>query len=173
MKFLFVYLFLSMAYCVKGQFPVLPDVSISFKQEVIEEDDGFIVFIKLVNNSKNPLYISPRPVISSFVGDFGDIKIRIERLDSSCFQLLDIAEDPWGVKFVEYTKELKMNDSITHRVDIRNYGFIKKGVYRVKVYYSYLTNGEILTIESQWKFIDVIKYFHLKKPTLFREESNK
>lgn len=163
--------FLSLPLIGYSQKDTIVILTVSANNTFLERDKDFVFSITFFNKSNSDLYVSPNPVISSVVGGFGDIMIQIERLDSSCYKIVDIDENPIGVKFDSYIEEIKVERSVTHKIDVRSFGFMKKGVYRIKAYYNFNYLGRKDICESRWIYFEVKNHVSLKNPSLFREIS--
>lgn len=161
--------FLSVSLIGYSQKDTIPILTVSASNTFLEKDKDFVFSITFFNKSSNDLYVSPSPVFSSVVGGFGDIMIQIERLDSPCYKVIDIDEDPIGVIFDTHTKKVAVEESVTHKLDTRSFGFMKKGQYRIKAYYNFSYLGKKDVCESNWIYFEVKNYVSLKNPTLFRE----
>ncbi len=167
-SFIFLFFFLpSFGYSQKE---AIGKVAVHICSTSIENDEDFVFSITLYNKSDTSIFISPNPVISSVVGGFGDILIQIERLDSSCYKVLDIDENPIGVRFYNYLKEITAEGSVSHKIDSRSFGFMKKGMYRMKAYYNFNYLSKKNICESNYIYFEVKKYVSLKAPNLFREK---
>lgn len=139
----------------------------------IESDSGFIFRITLRSKEKEDLYVSPRPVIANVGSFFGDIQLRCQKMEDSCFVGLIPTMDDFGIEFDEYTRKVSPSSIVVHKLDIRNFFPIRRGLYRAKVYYFYKKSGRLLNSTSTWVyfFVDTDKYPHPKNRRLFREEN--
>lgn len=135
-------------------------LKVSFAKDKLEADDDFIIAIQLTSFHKSPIFIDSLPVYTTLEQNFGSIKFRLQKLQDSCFVDRSVDMDPFGTEFNESLIGLKANDSIQYKFDLRNVYVMRKGVYRLKVYFAYSKSQKWLDKESSWLYFTVLNDEH-------------
>ena len=135
-------------------------LNVSFSKDKLDVDDDFIIAIQLTSFNKTPIFIDSLPIFTTSEQSFGSSKFRLQQLQDSCFVDRSVDMDPFGTEFKNGLICLRTNDSTQYKFDVRNVYIIRKGVYRLKVYFSYSKSQKWLDKESSWVYFTVLNDEH-------------
>lgn len=129
------------------------------------QKDGFLIKIKLVNESLTPIKIIAGTTNSEFECEMGAVNMHLEKLKDFCFQKTGPDCDPIynpNPPTPKYTT-LGFKDTISYNFDISGFfdgkilgngDFEFSGKFRIKVrHYYYSLKGKRSLIESDWLYV--------------------
>src|SRR2546423_1545583 len=89
-------------------------LNISFSDHIQKQND-YTISIKLLNNSKSPIYISKKLLFTNSQSEFGSILFSLEKLEGACYEAIDVDMDPFGVEFDTSKRQIVKGDSIDRK----------------------------------------------------------
>lgn len=135
----------------------LATIDVRFRSYDIISDTDYYATVTFRSLCSDTILLPQNDFISDDVSGFGQMMIRFQELNDSCFEPMRIVADkftPLGWKPVYHT--LRYSDSVTYTVNVEQVvGTLGGGFYRLRFIQTFLVNGKFESVESDWKYVHV------------------